>query len=164
MPPRSTAGLGIDMETNRTQRNRHLQSIAEHGRMGCQKRSGYNRRTLRMEASISRFKRVSRDARRSRTDHRRAMEIAIAVQALTSMLELGCPKSIRIVQPKPQRGLSALASRSMQHGQFREHRSLWGSYRMPLASGLGSRSCIINCKLFPRVHLHRNGMTGWLKC
>jgi hypothetical protein len=132
--------------------------------MGGQKRSGYNRRTLRVEASISRFKRLSRVARRSRTEHRRAMETTIAVQALTSMLELGRPKSIRIVQPKPQRGLSALASRSMQHGQFRDYKGLWGSYRMPLASGLGSRSCISNCKLFPRVHLHRSGMTGWLKC
>jgi hypothetical protein len=34
VPPRSTAVLSEDWETNPTQRDRHLQSIAEHGRMG----------------------------------------------------------------------------------------------------------------------------------
>jgi hypothetical protein len=33
---------------------------------------------------------------RSRTDRRRATEIAIAVHALNRMLELGRPKSVRI--------------------------------------------------------------------
>jgi hypothetical protein len=50
-----------------------------------------------VEASISRFKRVIGDALCSWTEHRRATEIAIAVQALNRMLELGRPKSIRIV-------------------------------------------------------------------
>ena len=49
-----------------------------------------------MEASISRFKRVIGDSLRSRTDRRRTTEVAIAVQALNRMLELGRPKSIRI--------------------------------------------------------------------
>jgi hypothetical protein len=96
VPPRSTAVLSEDWETNPTQRDRHLQSITEHGRMSWQKRSGYNRRAL-VEASVSRFKRVIGDALRSRTEHRRATEIAITVQALNRMLELGRPKSIRIV-------------------------------------------------------------------
>ena len=48
-------------ENTPTQRDRHLQSIAEHGRMGWQKRSGYNRRAL-VEAAISRFKRVMGEA------------------------------------------------------------------------------------------------------
>ena len=62
---------------------------------GWQKRSGYTRRAL-VEATISRLKRVIGDALRSRTDRRRATEVAVAVQALNRMLEFGRPKSVRI--------------------------------------------------------------------
>ena len=95
IPPRSTAVPSDDVEIAPTQRDRHLQSIAEHGRMGWQKRSGYNRRAL-VETAISRFKQVIGNALRSRTDQRRATEVAIAVHALNRMLELGRPKSVRI--------------------------------------------------------------------
>jgi hypothetical protein len=63
--------------------------------MGWQKMSGYNRRAP-VETSISRFKRVIGDALRSRTEHRRATELAIAVAALNRILELGRPKSVRV--------------------------------------------------------------------
>jgi hypothetical protein len=63
--------------------------------MGWQKASGYNRRAL-AEAAVSRYKRVIGDALRSRTDRRRATEVAIAVQALNRMLDLGRPESVRI--------------------------------------------------------------------
>jgi hypothetical protein len=46
LPPRSTAVPSDMAESTPTQRDRHLQSIAEHGRMGWQKRSGYTRRAL----------------------------------------------------------------------------------------------------------------------
>jgi hypothetical protein len=95
VPPRSTAVLSENVETTPTQRDRHLQSIAEHGRMGWQKRSGYTRRAL-VEAAISRLKRVIGNGLRSRTDQRRMTEVAIAVHALNHMLELGRPKSVRI--------------------------------------------------------------------
>ena len=95
VPPRSTAVLSENVETAPTQRDRHLQSIAEHGRIGWQKRSGYTRRAL-VETAISRLKRVVGDALRSRTERRRGAEVAIAVQALNRMLEFGRPKSVRI--------------------------------------------------------------------
>jgi hypothetical protein len=95
VPPRSTAVPSEMAESAPTQRDRHLQSIAEHGRMGWQKRSRYTRRAL-VESSIGRFKRVIGNALRSRTDRRRTTEIAIAVHALNRMLELGRPKSVRI--------------------------------------------------------------------
>jgi hypothetical protein len=63
--------------------------------MGWQKRSGYTRRAL-VESAIGRFKRVIGNGLRSRTDRRRATEIAIAVHALNHMLELGRSKSVRI--------------------------------------------------------------------
>jgi transposase len=95
VPPRSTAVLSEDGESTPTQRDRHLQCIAEHGRMSWQKQSGYTRRAL-VEAAISRIKRVIGETLRSRTEPRRATEIAIAVHALNRMLELGCPESVRI--------------------------------------------------------------------
>jgi hypothetical protein len=95
VPPRATAVPSDTTESTPTQRDRHIRSIAEHGRMGWQKRSGYTRRAL-VESAISRFKRVIGDALRSRTDQRRTTEVAIAVQALNRMLELGRPKSAHI--------------------------------------------------------------------
>jgi hypothetical protein len=95
IPPRSTAVPSEMAESTPTPRDRHLQSIAEHGRMGWQKRSGYTRRAL-VETAISQLKRVIGDALRSRTDQRRMTEVAIAVHALNRMLDLGRPKCVRI--------------------------------------------------------------------
>ncbi|KLK94612.1 hypothetical protein AA309_02665 [Microvirga vignae] len=95
VPPRSTAMLSEDVETTPTRRDRHLKSIAEHGCRGWQKTSGYTRRAL-VEAAVSRFKRVIGDALRSRTGRHCVTEVAIAVDALNRMLELGRPKCVRI--------------------------------------------------------------------
>ena len=95
VPPRSSAVPSADAETAPTQRDRHLQRIAEHGRMGWQKRSGYNGRA-RAEAAIGRWKQVIGDGLRARTDERRATEVDVAVHALNRMLELGRPSYARI--------------------------------------------------------------------
>jgi hypothetical protein len=44
VPPRATAVLSASAETDPTQRDRHIQVIAEQGRMGWQRTSGYNAR------------------------------------------------------------------------------------------------------------------------
>ncbi|MGF7213545.1 hypothetical protein GGE65_008190 [Skermanella aerolata] len=44
VPPRSTAVLSPSAVTDPTQRDRHIQAIAEQGRMGWQRTSGYNAR------------------------------------------------------------------------------------------------------------------------
>jgi hypothetical protein len=95
VPPRSTAVPSANVETNPTQRDRHLQHIAEHGRMAWQKSSRYNVRAL-VEAFFSRWKRLIGDGLRFRTEDRRNTEIAIAVQILNHMLDLGRPDSVRI--------------------------------------------------------------------
>ena len=95
VPPRSTAVPSETAETDATQRDRHLQSIAEHGRVAWQKASGYTKRA-RAEAAIGRFKQVIGDGLRSRADERRATEVNVAVHALNRMLELGRPISVRI--------------------------------------------------------------------
>src|SRR5919199_2667061 len=56
VPPRSSAVPSETAETAPTQRDQHLQSIAERGRMGWQNTSGYNWRDL-VEADVSRWKR-----------------------------------------------------------------------------------------------------------
>src|SRR3954466_11589863 len=95
VPPRATAVPSQTAESAPTQRDRHLQLIAEKGRMGWQKASGYNRRA-RAEATIGRYKRVIGDGLRSHTDQRQATEMNVAVHVLNCMLELGRPESIRI--------------------------------------------------------------------
>jgi len=72
-------------------RHRHLQTIAERGRMAWRKVASYNWRAL-VEADISRFKRIIGDGLRLRTDQRRTTEVTIAVNALNCMLELGRPE------------------------------------------------------------------------
>jgi hypothetical protein len=50
------------METEPTQRDRHLQCIVGKGRNGWQKMSGYNKRS-RVETAIGRYKQVIGDGR-----------------------------------------------------------------------------------------------------
>src|SRR6185312_12778824 len=94
VPPRSTAVPSATAETVPTQRDRHLRLIAEKGRMGWQKATGYNARA-RAEAAISRYKREIGDGLHARTDRRRATEVNVGVHALNRMLELGRPKYVR---------------------------------------------------------------------
>ncbi len=63
VPSRSTAVLSETAETAPTQRDRHLQGIAETSRMGWQKTSGYNVRS-RVEVAIGRYKQVVGDGLR----------------------------------------------------------------------------------------------------
>ena len=95
VPPRATAVPSATAETAPTQRDRHLELIAEKGRMAWQKASGYTKRA-RAEATIGRFKRVIGDGLRSHTEERRATEMDVAVHVLNRMLDLGRPESVRI--------------------------------------------------------------------
>jgi hypothetical protein len=95
VPPRCTAVPSETAETDPTQRDRHLQSITEKGRIGWQKMSGYNKRS-RVETAIGRYKQVIGDGLRFRKDERRTAEVAVAVHVLDRMLELGRPISVRI--------------------------------------------------------------------
>src|ERR687898_538028 len=65
VPPRANAVPSDMAEAAPTQRDLHLQCIAERGRMGWQRASGYGWRAL-VEADISRGKRVVGDGLRSR--------------------------------------------------------------------------------------------------
>ena len=96
VPPRSSAVPSDTAGTVPTQRDRHLQMIAQQGRRRWQIASGYHWRAL-VEADISRFKRMIGDELRSRSGRRRETEIALAVSVLNRMLELGRPEHVRLV-------------------------------------------------------------------
>jgi Transposase DDE domain len=95
VPPRATAVLSETAETAPTQRDRHLQCIADKGRIGWQKASGYSARS-RVEAAIGRYKQVIGDGLRFHKDQRRTTEVGVAIYVLNRMLELGRPISVRI--------------------------------------------------------------------
>ena len=95
VPPRATAVPSRTAAREPTQRDRHLQLIAERGRRAWQKASGYTKRA-RAETTISRYKRVIGDGLRSHTDERRATEMDVAVHVLNRMLDLGRPNYVRL--------------------------------------------------------------------
>src|SRR3954452_3864742 len=95
VPPRATAVPSQTAESAPTPRDRHLQLIAEKGRMAWQTASGYTKRA-RAEAAIGRWKQVIGDRLRAHTDERRATEVEVAAHVLNRMLELGRPESVRI--------------------------------------------------------------------
>ena len=84
MPPRANAVPSEAAETAPTQRDAHLRCIAERGRLGWQKTSGYNWRAL-VEADIARWKRVICDGLRSQTDGRQASEVMVWTTAATGI-------------------------------------------------------------------------------
>src|SRR3954449_4501000 len=95
VPPRSTAVPSESAETAPTRRDRHLQLIAEKGRMAWQKASGYTKRA-QAEAAIARWKQVIGDRLRAHTEERRATEVDVAVHVLNRMLDLGRPNYVRM--------------------------------------------------------------------
>src|SRR3954465_13202822 len=95
VPPRSSAVPSGTAETAPTRRDAHLRCLAERGRMGWQKASGYSWRAL-VESGVARWNRVIGDGLRSRTDGRQATEVSIAADVLNRMLDLGRPEYVRI--------------------------------------------------------------------
>jgi len=93
-PPRATAMPSETAKTEPTQRDRHLQHIAEHGRMAWQNASGYTMRA-RAEAANGRFKQMIGDGLRSRMDDRRPTEVDVAVHVLNHMLKFRRPNYVR---------------------------------------------------------------------
>ena len=95
VPPRVDAALSETAEIAPTQRDRHIQAIKARGRIAWQRDSGYNVRA-RVESQIGRWKRVIGDGLRFHTDEAQVTEVAIAVEVLNRMLDLGRPNSVRV--------------------------------------------------------------------
>ena len=92
IPPRSTA---IVSETGTTQRDEHLHSIGQHGRLGWQRRSGYGRRSL-VETAMYRYKTIIGRRLHARTLPNQQTEAKIGCNVLNRMASLGMPISVRI--------------------------------------------------------------------
>ena len=92
IPPRATA---VPNEITTTQRDRHIATIEKHGRMGWQRRSGYNRRGL-VETAIYRYKTIINRRLQARTLPNQRTEATIGCNVLNQMTYLGMPTSVRI--------------------------------------------------------------------
>jgi Transposase DDE domain len=92
IPPRATA---VPNEITTTQRDRHIATIEKHGRMGWQRRSGYNRRSL-VETAVYRYKTIINRRLQARTLPNQRTEARIGCSVLNRMTYLGMPTSVRI--------------------------------------------------------------------
>jgi hypothetical protein len=92
IPPRATAVAG---ETTASQRDQHIATIGKHGRMGWQRRSGYNRRSL-VESAMFRYKTIIARRLHARTLPNQRMEAKVGCDVLNRMTALGMPTSTRI--------------------------------------------------------------------
>lgn len=92
IPPRATA---VPNEIMTTQRDQHIAIIEKHGRMGWQRRSGYNRRSL-VETAICRYKTIINRRLQARTLPNQRIEARIGCNVLNRMTYLGMPVSARI--------------------------------------------------------------------
>ena len=87
--------LSTDAVDPQSQRDKHLQLIAEKGRMGWQRATGYGRRSL-VETAIGRYKHLIGSKLRARSLAAQQGEVAIAVEALNRMTRLAKPFSVRV--------------------------------------------------------------------
>jgi transposase len=91
IPPRITS---VPSETTATQRNEHLATIAEHGRMSWQRSSRYNRRSL-VETTMFRYKTIIGRRLRARSLSNQRTEAKVGCNVLNRMTGLGMPVSAR---------------------------------------------------------------------
>ena len=92
---------GQTAESEPTLRDRHLQHIADHGRMARQRASGYTKRAPG-QAAMGRWKRVIGDRLRAHTEERRATEVDVAVYVLDRCRNWGARSTS--ASPDPGRG------------------------------------------------------------
>jgi transposase len=92
IPPRATA---VPSTSGAPQRNQHIASIEKHGRIGWQRRSGYNRRSL-VETAMYRYKTIIGRRLLTRTLSSQQREAKIGCNALNRMTSFGMPATIRI--------------------------------------------------------------------
>ena len=92
IPPRAMA---VPNETTTTQRDRHIATIEKHGRMGWQRRSGYNRRSL-VETAVYRYKTIIGRRLQARILPKQRTEAKIGCNVLNRMTSFGMPVSVRV--------------------------------------------------------------------
>ncbi len=94
VPPRASAAPSTADPDQQSPRDRHVQLIAEHGRMEWQRMTGYGRRSV-AETAVGRHKHLIGPRLRARGAAAQAGEVALAVQALNRMIRDAKPVTIR---------------------------------------------------------------------
>ncbi len=94
VPPRATAVPGPTAGTAPTQRDRHLRTIRDKGRLGWQRAVGYGRRSLG-ETAVFRYKAIIGRSLRARPLPAQKTEARVACSVLNRMARLGMPVSRR---------------------------------------------------------------------
>ena len=92
IPPRATA---VPSTSGATQRNQHIAAIEQHGRIGWQRRSGYNRRSL-AETAMYRYKTINGRRLLARSLSSQQVEAKVGCNVLNRITSFGMPATIRI--------------------------------------------------------------------
>jgi hypothetical protein len=92
IPPHKTAVISV---AGNTQRDQHIRSIEERGRIQWQKKTLYNLRNY-AELAMQRFKRIFGNTLKARALPQQKTEAWIAASALNTMTQLGMPISVKI--------------------------------------------------------------------
>lgn len=95
IPPRACAVPSTADPAQHTARDRHIQLMAERGRMEWQRRTGYGRRAL-AETAMSRWKHLIGHKLRARTLSGQQAEAALTVSVLNRMTRTAKPVSVRV--------------------------------------------------------------------
>ena len=94
IPPRSSAVPSTADPEQQSPRDRHIQLMAQHGRMAWQRVTGYGRRNV-VEATMARYKGLIGPKLRGRHRDAQAGEVALAIQVLNRMIRETKPATVR---------------------------------------------------------------------
>ncbi len=94
IPPRADAVLSTADPNQQSHRDHHVQLMAERGRMGWQRATGYGLRN-RVETTMNRCKHLIGPKLRARTRLVQRGEVALAVEVLNHMILEAKPVSVR---------------------------------------------------------------------
>ena len=95
IPPRATAKPGAPANQAPRQRDRHIETIAQRGRLGWQRATGYGRRSLG-ETAMFRYKTVIGRRLRARSLPGQRVEARMGCVVINRMTQLGMPVSCRV--------------------------------------------------------------------
>lgn len=94
IPPRSDAVLSTADPDCQTPRDRHIQVMADRGRIAWQRATGYGTRN-HAETAMSRYKHLIGPKLRARNRAGQGGEVALAIQVLNRMIRTAKPVSVR---------------------------------------------------------------------
>ena len=94
IPPRADAVLSTADPDQQSPRDRHVTLMAERGRIGWQRATGYGRRN-HVETTMGRYKHLIGPKLRARCQPNQHGEVALAVQVLNRMIRTAKPVSVR---------------------------------------------------------------------